>query len=171
MSQDADHSDILRHLHRDYFDYIPGRTYIRKTLLVSFIMLLAMLFLGLYGLVADGLQEILMVSFEFVSAVLYAVIFAQLYRRFTREVSSRARRRTDQDQGRQARPDRQETDLLDQLHPRGRGDLRRKALQGVAHERRRQRQGPQGPEDGDEGDRGRPAEGCLSRNRLLSKTT
>ena len=69
-----------------YFDYIPGRTYIRKTLLVSFIMLLAMLFLGLYGLVADGLQEILMVSFEFVSALLYAVIFAQLYRRFTREV-------------------------------------------------------------------------------------
>ena len=69
-----------------YFDYIPGRSYLQKTLLVSFIMLLAMLFLGLYGLVADGLQEILMVTFELVGAALYAVIFAQLYRRFTREV-------------------------------------------------------------------------------------
>ncbi|MDA4114153.1 MAG: hypothetical protein OK474_08925 [Thaumarchaeota archaeon] len=69
-----------------YFDYIPGRSYVRRTLLVSFIMLLVMLFLGLYGLVADGLQEILMVSFELVAAALYAVIFAQLYRRFTREV-------------------------------------------------------------------------------------
>lgn len=69
-----------------YFDYIPGRSYPRKTLLVSFIMLLVMLFLGLYGIVADGLQELLMVSFELVAAVIFAVIFAQLYRRFTREV-------------------------------------------------------------------------------------
>jgi len=69
-----------------YFDYLPGPSYTRKTLLVSLIMLLLMFFLGMYGIVADAGQEILMVSFELVAALLYAVVFARLYRRFTREV-------------------------------------------------------------------------------------
>lgn len=69
-----------------YFDYIPGSSYTRKALLVSLLMLVVMFFLGLYGLVADELQLAIMVTFEVVGAAVYAVIFAQLYRRFTREV-------------------------------------------------------------------------------------
>ncbi len=75
-----------------YFDYIPGRSYTRKALLASLIMLVVMLFLGLYGLVTDGLQEVLMVSFEIVAAAIFAVVFAQLYRRFTREVEFQSQR-------------------------------------------------------------------------------
>jgi hypothetical protein len=69
-----------------YFDYIPGGTYTRRTLLASLIMLIVMFFLALDGLVTDGVQQLLMISFEIVGAVFFAVIFAQLYRKFTREV-------------------------------------------------------------------------------------
>ena len=69
-----------------YFDFIPGSTYTRRTLLASLIMLIVMFFLSLYGLVIDGVQQLLMISFEIVGAVFFAVIFAQLYRKFTREV-------------------------------------------------------------------------------------
>lgn len=75
-----------------YFDYIPGATYSRKTLTASFVMLILMLFLGLYGIVADATEEVLMVSFELVAAGVFAVIFASLYRRFTREVEFQAQR-------------------------------------------------------------------------------
>jgi hypothetical protein len=69
-----------------YFDYIPGRTYATRALLPSFIMLLLMLFLGMYGIVADAQQELLMLILELVAATIYALLFARLYRRFTREV-------------------------------------------------------------------------------------
>ena len=49
-------------------------------------MLIVMFFLALDGLVTDGVQQLLMISFEIVGAVFFAVIFAQLYRKFTREV-------------------------------------------------------------------------------------
>lgn len=75
-----------------YFDYIPGTSYVRKTLLASFIMLLVMLFLGLYGIVSDGEQELLMVSFMLVDSAIYAIVFARLYRRFTREVEFQAQK-------------------------------------------------------------------------------
>ena len=41
-----------------YFDFLPGRTYMRRTLLVALIMLVAMLFLGVYGLVTSTVQEV-----------------------------------------------------------------------------------------------------------------
>ncbi len=69
-----------------YFDQLPGRTYLSRTLLASLIMLVGMLFLGLYGLVEDETQALLMILFQSGSAFLYAVILARLYRRFTREV-------------------------------------------------------------------------------------
>lgn len=69
-----------------YFDYLPGPSYFRKTLLASIVMLLAMLFLNLVGIVSSELQLGLMVAFETVAAGLYALIMARLYRRFTREV-------------------------------------------------------------------------------------
>jgi len=69
-----------------YFDFIPGRSYFVKTLLASLIMLLLMLFLGLVGIAADAQQELLMVTFELFAVALYGLIFALLYRRFTREV-------------------------------------------------------------------------------------
>ncbi len=69
-----------------YFDYIPGVTYTRRAVLASFVMLIVMLFLGLYGIVADALEEVLMVSFELVAVTVFAFIYASLYRRFTREV-------------------------------------------------------------------------------------
>lgn len=75
-----------------YFDYIPGSSYSRKTLTASFVMLIVMLFLMLYGIVADATEEVLMVSFELVVVAVFAVIFANLYRRFTREVEFQAQR-------------------------------------------------------------------------------
>lgn len=69
-----------------YFDYLPGRTYFRRTFLVVPIIVIGLLFLGLYGLVTDSTQLVLMVVFESGSACLYAAILALLYRRFTREV-------------------------------------------------------------------------------------
>jgi hypothetical protein len=69
-----------------YFDYLPGPTYSRKTLLMSIIMLVAMLFLDLYGVVTSVTQEVAMVAFELMAVVFYALIMARLYRRFTREV-------------------------------------------------------------------------------------
>ena len=69
-----------------YFDYIPGRAYWTRTLLASLIMLILMFFIGLYGIAADAEQEALLVSFELVAVLVYGVIFAKLYRRFTREV-------------------------------------------------------------------------------------
>ena len=69
-----------------YFDYLPGRTYFRRTFLVVPIIIIGLLFLGLYGLVTDTTQLELMVVFESGTACLYAAILAWLYRRFTREV-------------------------------------------------------------------------------------
>lgn len=69
-----------------YFDYIPGPSYFRRTLLATMIMLLVMLFLDLIGIVTTEVQLAIMVAFEVVAAGLYALIMARLYRRFTREV-------------------------------------------------------------------------------------
>lgn len=69
-----------------YFDFLPGRTYFRRTFIVVPIIVIGLLFLGLYGLVTDTTQLVLMVVFESGAAFLYAVILAWLYRRFTREV-------------------------------------------------------------------------------------
>ncbi len=69
-----------------YFDYLPGRSYFSRTFLVVPIIVIGLLFLGLYGLVTNSTQLELMVVFESGSACLYAAIIASLYRRFTREV-------------------------------------------------------------------------------------
>ena len=69
-----------------YFDYLPGQSYLRRTVLGALIMLTGMLFLGLYGLVTDYTQAVLMIVFESGAALLYAAILARLYRRYTREV-------------------------------------------------------------------------------------
>jgi len=69
-----------------YFDYLPGSSYFRKSILAALIMLTAMLFLDLFGIVTSQIQEVLMVAFETFAAILYAVVMARLYRRFTREV-------------------------------------------------------------------------------------
>jgi hypothetical protein len=75
-----------------YFDYIPAPSYARKTLIASFMMLIVMLFLELYGIVADSTEEVLMVSFELVAVVAFSIVFATLYRRFTREVEFQTQR-------------------------------------------------------------------------------
>ncbi len=68
-----------------YFELIPGKSYLRKALLVSLVMLVVMLNLVL-PLAGDGQQELLMITFEVALAVGYSVATARLYRRFTREV-------------------------------------------------------------------------------------
>jgi hypothetical protein len=68
-----------------YFEFVPGRSYLRKALLVSLVMLVVMLNFVL-PIAGDGQQELLMITFEVVLAVGYAVISSRLYRRFTREV-------------------------------------------------------------------------------------
>ncbi len=69
-----------------YFDQLPGRSYLSRALLASLVMLIGMLFLGLYGLVIDETQALLMILFQSGSAFLYAAIIARLYRHFTREI-------------------------------------------------------------------------------------
>lgn len=69
-----------------YFDFLPGPGYMRRTLLATLIMLVFMLFLDLFGLVTSTTQEVLMISFEAIAAVFYALVMARLYRRYTREV-------------------------------------------------------------------------------------
>jgi hypothetical protein len=69
-----------------YFDFLPGPNYMRRTLLAALIMLVAMLFLDLFGLVTSTTEEVLMISFEAIAAVFYALVMSRLYRRFTREV-------------------------------------------------------------------------------------
>ena len=69
-----------------YYDYLPGPTYLRRMLLIALVMLVFMLFLDLYGVVTSVTQEVLMIIFEGVAALVYAIIMARLYRRFTREV-------------------------------------------------------------------------------------
>jgi hypothetical protein len=68
-----------------YFEFVPGKTYLRKAFLVALVMLVAMLNLVL-PIAADGQEELLMIGFEFLLAVGYAVLAARLYRRWTREV-------------------------------------------------------------------------------------
>ena len=69
-----------------YFDVLPGPSYMRRTLLGALIMVVLMLFLGLYGEVTSTGQAVLMVIYEGIAVVFYAFIMARLYRRFTREV-------------------------------------------------------------------------------------
>jgi len=68
-----------------YFEVIPGRSCLRKALLVSLVMLVVMLNLVL-PIAADGQEELLMMAFEVALAMGYAVMSARLYQRFTREV-------------------------------------------------------------------------------------
>jgi len=68
-----------------YFEFIPGKTYLRKALLVSLVMLVVLLNFVL-PIAGDGQQELLMITFELALAVGYAAVSARLYRRFTREV-------------------------------------------------------------------------------------
>lgn len=69
-----------------YFDQLPGRSYFNRTLLITLVMLIGMLFLGFYGLVESETQALLMILFQSGSALVYAVILARLYRHFAREV-------------------------------------------------------------------------------------
>jgi hypothetical protein len=69
-----------------YFDYLPGPTYLRRGAFAAIVMLILMLFLGLYGIVITETQVVLMILFESGAVILYAVVLARLYRRFTREV-------------------------------------------------------------------------------------
>lgn len=69
-----------------YFDYLPGPTYLRRGAFAALVMLILMLFLGLYGIVVTETQVVLMILFEGGAIIPYAVVLARLYRRFTREV-------------------------------------------------------------------------------------
>ena len=69
-----------------YFDYLPGRSYLRRALLISAIMLVTMLFIDLIGLAADAFQEIILVGFQAALALTYGMILGKLYGRYTRAV-------------------------------------------------------------------------------------
>lgn len=68
-----------------YFEFIPGRSYLRKALLLALVVLVVLLNIAI-PVAATVQQEILMIVVELVTAVGYAVILARLYRRYTREV-------------------------------------------------------------------------------------
>lgn len=68
-----------------YFEFIPGKSYLRKALLISLLMLVVMLNFVL-PIAGDSQEELLMITFEVALAAGYAVAEARMYRRFTREV-------------------------------------------------------------------------------------
>lgn len=69
-----------------FFEYIPGQSYRVRAASVGFLLLIALLLLGLGGLTFEYLARVLISFFDLAVTVVYAVILGSLYRRYTRVV-------------------------------------------------------------------------------------
>ena len=69
-----------------YFEFLPGHGYRIRAVAVGMAMLIAMLFLGLAGLTTDPTQKAIMDAFDTVAMLMYTVIIAHFFRKYTREV-------------------------------------------------------------------------------------
>ena len=69
-----------------YYEYLPGHGYRIRAVAIGMAMLIAMLFLGVAGLTTDPNQKAIMDAFDSVSMLIYALIIAHFFRKYTREV-------------------------------------------------------------------------------------
>jgi hypothetical protein len=70
-----------------YFEFLPGRGYRIRAVAAGMGMLVMMLVLGVpSGITSDSTQRFLMDAFDIAAMLVYAVIIARYYRKYTREV-------------------------------------------------------------------------------------
>lgn len=69
-----------------FFESLPGRSYATRASIVAFIMIILLLYTGLDGISFDTQQRVMIATFNFIMAYLYATILGSLYKRYTRVV-------------------------------------------------------------------------------------
>jgi hypothetical protein len=69
-----------------YFEFLPGNGYRIKAVAAGMAMLVVLLFLGLAGITVDRTQQLIMYAIDVFCMMGYAVITANFYRKYTREV-------------------------------------------------------------------------------------
>lgn len=69
-----------------FFESLPGRSYATRASIVAFIMIILLLYTGLEGISFDTQQRVMIATFNFIMAYLYATILGSLYKRYTRVV-------------------------------------------------------------------------------------
>lgn len=69
-----------------FFDSLPGRSYTTRASIVAFIMILLLLYTGFEGISFDSQERVMIATFDFIMAYLYATILGSLYKRYTRVV-------------------------------------------------------------------------------------
>jgi hypothetical protein len=77
---------IFGGLYGVYYEFLPGRGYRIRAVAMGMGMLIMILFFGVAGLTTDQTQKALMDAFDSVTMLVYAVIIAHYYRKYTREV-------------------------------------------------------------------------------------
>ena len=69
-----------------YFEFLPGKGYSIRAVAAGMGLLIFILFFGTAGLTADENQKLLMDAFDVFAMVVYSLIIARYYRKYTREV-------------------------------------------------------------------------------------
>ncbi len=69
-----------------YFEFIPGQGYRIRAVGIGLLMLIVMLFFGLAGITVDQTTKTIMDGFDSLAMLVYALIIAHYYRKYTREV-------------------------------------------------------------------------------------
>lgn len=69
-----------------FFESLPGRSYATRASIVAFIMIILLLYTGFEGISFDTQQRVMIATFDFIMAYLYATILGSLYKRYTRVV-------------------------------------------------------------------------------------
>ncbi len=69
-----------------FFESLPGRSYATRASIVAFIMIILLLYTGFEGISFDTQQRVMIATFDFIMAYLYATILGSLYKRYTRMV-------------------------------------------------------------------------------------
>ncbi len=69
-----------------YYEFLPGQGYRIRAVAIGMGLLIVMLVFGVAGVTADQTQKAIMDAFDTVAMLVYAVIIAHFYRRYTRSV-------------------------------------------------------------------------------------
>jgi hypothetical protein len=69
-----------------YYEFLPGHGYRIKAVAAGMGMLIMILFFGVAGLTTDQTQKAIMDAFDTVAMLVYAVIIAHFYQKYTRQV-------------------------------------------------------------------------------------
>ena len=69
-----------------YYEYLPGVGYRIRASAIGLALLICIFFLGVAGETADPTQKAIMSGFDFAAVILYSLVIARYYRRFSREV-------------------------------------------------------------------------------------